>query len=94
MIKECMEVDFARVDVRDEVVAKKLWEESDKLIEKVEREEAVKRALIKKEKETAEKMDKEKEARTVKGENGKVKTDEASTNTQGKKSSRRARKAA
>lgn len=48
-IKECREVDFARIDVKDEKVAKKLWEESDKLIERVEREEAVRRALEKKE---------------------------------------------
>ena len=95
MIKECMEVDFARVDVKDEVVAKKLWEESDKLIERVEREEAVKRALVKKEKEVAEKAAKEKEAKAAKEENGKVKSEEYSTNTsQSKKTSRKARKAA
>jgi NAD(P)-dependent dehydrogenase (short-subunit alcohol dehydrogenase family) len=61
LIKECMEVDFARADVKDEVVAKKLWEESDKLIERIEREEAVKRALIKKDKEATEKAEKEKD---------------------------------
>ncbi|KAL2111437.1 hypothetical protein VUR80DRAFT_10102 [Thermomyces stellatus] len=48
LIKECMEVDFARQDVKDEEVAKKLWEESDKLIEEVEKEQAVKRAEEKK----------------------------------------------
>jgi NAD(P)-dependent dehydrogenase (short-subunit alcohol dehydrogenase family) len=47
-IKECIEVDFAR-DVKDEVAAKKLWEGSEKLIERVEREEAVRKALLKKE---------------------------------------------
>ena len=47
-IKECMDVDFARQDVKDEEVAKKLWEESDKLIETVEKEQAVKRAEEKK----------------------------------------------
>ncbi len=48
MIKECREVDYARTDVKDEKIAKKLWENSEKLIERVEREEAVKRALEKK----------------------------------------------
>ncbi|CAI6082794.1 unnamed protein product [Clonostachys chloroleuca] len=44
LIKECQEVDFARSEVRDEEVAKKLWEESDALIEKVEKAAAKKRA--------------------------------------------------
>lgn len=55
LIKECSEVDFATSDIKDEQIAKKLWEGSEKLIERVEREEAVKRALEKKEKEAAEK---------------------------------------
>ncbi|TVY18633.1 putative oxidoreductase [Lachnellula arida] len=55
LIKECRELDYARIDVKDEKVAKKLWESSEKLIERVEREEAVKRALEKKEKEELEK---------------------------------------
>ncbi|CAI0655659.1 unnamed protein product, partial [Colletotrichum noveboracense] len=44
LIKECREVDFARKDVHEEEVAKKLWEESDKLIEKTEKEQALVRA--------------------------------------------------
>ncbi len=60
-IKECRELDFARKDIRDEEMAKKLWEGSEKLIEKVEREEAVKRALEKKMQEEKEKVDKGKE---------------------------------
>jgi len=44
-------VNYARTDVKDEKIAKNLWENSEKLIERVEREEAVKRALQKKEKE-------------------------------------------
>ncbi|TEA18437.1 putative oxidoreductase [Colletotrichum sidae] len=48
LIKECREVDFARRDVYDDEVAKKLWEESDKLIEKTEKEQAVIRARQKK----------------------------------------------
>ncbi|KAI0132062.1 hypothetical protein BJ170DRAFT_229412 [Xylariales sp. AK1849] len=48
LIKECMEVDYARTDVKDEEVAKKLWEASDKLIEKTEKEQAALRVLQKK----------------------------------------------
>jgi len=55
LIKECREVDYARSDVKDEKNAKKLWENSEKLIERVEREEAVRRALEKKEREEADK---------------------------------------
>ncbi|KAF4468945.1 alcohol dehydrogenase [Fusarium albosuccineum] len=47
LIKECMEVDFARKEVKDEEVAKKLWQESDNLIEKVEKIQAKKRATQK-----------------------------------------------
>lgn len=55
LIKECREVDFARKDVKDEQVAKQLWESSDKLIEKVEKEAALQRARAKKEQEQREK---------------------------------------
>lgn len=68
MIKECQEMNFARSDVKDEKVAKKLWEGSEKLIERVEREEAVKRALQKKDEEKAEKSEKPKEKRAEKAE--------------------------
>jgi cbb3-type cytochrome oxidase cytochrome c subunit len=49
-----MEVDCARKDVDDEDVAKKLWESSDKLIERVEKELAIKRAKAKKEQQKRE----------------------------------------
>ncbi|KAF4340209.1 alcohol dehydrogenase [Fusarium beomiforme] len=64
LIKECMEVDFARKEVKDEEVAKKLWEESDALIEKVEKIQAKKRAAKKAadEKKAKEKTEQEKEA--------------------------------
>ncbi|KAG9247355.1 hypothetical protein BJ878DRAFT_492916 [Calycina marina] len=54
-IKECREMTYKRADVTDEKVAKKLWEGSEKLIERIEREEAVRRALAKKEQEKANK---------------------------------------
>ncbi len=56
MIKECREVDFARKEVKDDKLAEKLWKGSEALIERVEREDAVRRALEKKEKADAEKQ--------------------------------------
>jgi hypothetical protein len=47
LIKECMEVDFARSEVKDDEVAKKLWEESDALIERTEKAAAKARAAQK-----------------------------------------------
>ncbi|KAI1481610.1 hypothetical protein K445DRAFT_313804 [Daldinia sp. EC12] len=61
LIKECSEVDFARMEVKDEEVAKKLWEASDKLIEKTEKEQAALRVLEKKKQELKEKEKKEAE---------------------------------
>lgn len=55
LIKECREIEPLRKEVRDEKVAKQLWEYSEKQIETLEKEGAVKRALAKKEKEEAEK---------------------------------------
>ncbi|ORY65300.1 short chain dehydrogenase/ reductase [Pseudomassariella vexata] len=60
-VKECQEVDFARTDVKDEAVAKKLWEVSDKLIEKTEKEQAALRVIEKKAQEAAEKEKKDAE---------------------------------
>ena len=57
MIKECREMQILRTDVKDEAKAKQLWEFSEKQIEQLEKEGAVKRALAKKEKEAAEKKD-------------------------------------
>ena len=58
-IKECMEMDFARTEISDEEVAKKLWEESDALIERVEKAEAKKRAAQKAEDEKKKEKTKE-----------------------------------
>jgi len=62
MIKECREVDFARRDIQDEDVGKRLWEFSEKQIEEAEKEGAVKRALEKKEKEAEKEKKTRKEA--------------------------------
>ena len=87
LIKECLEMDYARNDVKDEKIAKKLWEGSEKLIERVEREEAVRRALEKKEQEEFEKRQKP-------GEKPEEKIEVSGSGTENKKSkSRRQRKA-
>ena len=51
LLRECSEVPYAREEVKDEKVQKELWELSEKTIERVEKEGAVKRAREKKEKE-------------------------------------------
>lgn len=71
MIKECQELGYSRADVQDEAAAKKLWEGSEKLIERVEREEAVRRALEKKEKEELEKTTGSNNTATKKPDSGK-----------------------
>lgn len=63
LIKECIEVDLARKDVKDEEIAKRLWESSDKLIETIEKQSALKRAEEKKKKEEQEKKEKAEEER-------------------------------
>ncbi|KAL7910508.1 hypothetical protein GGI35DRAFT_448984 [Trichoderma velutinum] len=62
LIKECMEVDFARREIKDDEIAKKLWEESDALIEKTEKSSAKKRGQqkAKEDKLAEEKKEKEK----------------------------------
>ena len=53
LLKECREVQYRKSEVEDEAVQKKLWGFSEKQIEALEKEGAVKRALAKKEKEAA-----------------------------------------
>lgn len=56
LIKECREIDYIKKEVKDEKVAKELWGFSERQIEALEKEDAVKRALDKKEREEAEKQ--------------------------------------
>jgi len=58
-VKECVVRDVLRNEVKDENVQKKLWEESEKTVTRLEKESAVKRALAKKEDEA----EKEKKAK-------------------------------
>lgn len=57
MIKECGEIEPLRPEARNEEIAKTLWEYSAKQIERLEKQGAVKRALVKKEEEEAAKSD-------------------------------------
>lgn len=68
LIKECREVDYARRDVRDEDLGKRLWEFSEKQIVEGEKEAAVKRAFEKKEKEQAEETKARKETSSAKAQ--------------------------
>ena len=86
LIKECQEIPYSRVDVTDEAIAKKLWEGSEKLVERVEREEAVRRALAKKEK---EELNKDPNS----SNNPTEKLETASTGIDAKKKSRKQKKA-
>jgi hypothetical protein len=56
LLKECMEYKIIKEEVNNEAEQKKLWELSEKAIEALEKEGAVKRALLKKEREEAERV--------------------------------------
>ncbi|KAI9783414.1 MAG: hypothetical protein M1816_001388 [Peltula sp. TS41687] len=86
-IKECREVDYARKEICDEGVGKELWEASEKQIEGLEKEGAVRRAKAKKETRVDE---------VVEDEDGEAyRKDDTATNTASsrKPGSRRSRKA-
>ena len=55
LLRECREVKYARDEIKDESAQKSLWAFSEKQIEALEKDGAVKRALAKKEKDNAEK---------------------------------------
>jgi NAD(P)-dependent dehydrogenase (short-subunit alcohol dehydrogenase family) len=64
MLKECREIESYRPEVKDEEVAKRLWEFSEKQIERLEKVGAVQRAAKKKEEEQRQKGGVEKEGTT------------------------------
>ncbi|KAL8790982.1 MAG: hypothetical protein Q9195_006127 [Heterodermia aff. obscurata] len=70
-LKECRDVDFLRPEIRDEEVAKKLWNFGEKQIEALEKEGAVKRALAKKEDEKKQEDEKKKAAKSARKSDGK-----------------------
>lgn len=91
LLRECKEIEYLRTEVKDEVVQKRLWSFSEKQIEALEKEGAVKRALAKKEAEAAAKEDQSRSSNAVKAridEQSPVKEEKAPTLT-----SRRKRKA-
>lgn len=60
-LKECRKVGWSRNEINDEDLQKKLWSSSEKTIELLEKEDAKRRAIVKKESEKKEK----KEAKTT-----------------------------
>ncbi|KAJ9347787.1 hypothetical protein DTO027B9_8891 [Paecilomyces variotii] len=86
-IKECREVDLLRKEIKDEAVAKQLWEFSEKQIEAKEKEGAVRRALEKKEKEEEEKKKKKQQDTTTIESSGSAKAQQ----TPGSRRSRKAK---
>ncbi|CRG90619.1 putative oxidoreductase C19A8,06 [Talaromyces islandicus] len=65
LLKECREIDYLRKEVKDEQVAKQLWEFSERQIQEKEKEAATKRALAKKANEEAKKTQNENKADTT-----------------------------
>ena len=86
-LKECREVDYLRKEIKDDEIAKKLWSFSEKQVEALEKEGAVKRALAKKEEEERREKQGEKEGGGGGGGKGEKKVEATA------KPSRRARKA-
>jgi NAD(P)-dependent dehydrogenase (short-subunit alcohol dehydrogenase family) len=72
-LKECRRVEWARTDINDEDLQKKLWASSEKTIELLEKEGAKRRALEKKEKEKSEAKTAAKAKTTAKATNGDAK---------------------
>lgn len=73
LIKECREVQILKPEVESEDVQQKLWKFSEKQIEQLEKEGAVKRAMAKKEKEKGKDEEKEKQKQkenATHGQNG------------------------
>ena len=89
-LRECKEVDYLRNEIRDENAQKKLWAFSEKQIEALEKEGAVKRALAKREKEELEKA---KLSVPGKDEKGRALEKEKQANASKAPGSRRSRKA-
>jgi NAD(P)-dependent dehydrogenase (short-subunit alcohol dehydrogenase family) len=98
MIKECMEIQPLRQEVKNEDVAKRLWEFSEKQIEAVEKVGAVKRGIAKKEAENAagKQAEKEKDMETTSGairkEDGIASGNEKNTTSSTTPGSRRSRR--
>lgn len=89
-LRECKEVDYSRKEIRDKDTQQKLWAFSEKQIEALEKDGAVKRALAKREK---EELDKAKLSVPGKDEEGMAVEKEKQVNAKKAPGSRRSRKA-
>lgn len=89
LLRECKEVDYLRREIRDDDAQKKLWTFSDKQIEALEKDGAVKRALAKKENEELERA---KATASGKDREGVAAKKEKAANTSKAPESRRSRK--
>ncbi|KAF6229340.1 hypothetical protein HO133_007456 [Letharia lupina] len=90
LLRECKEVDYLRKEIRDENAQKRLWTFSEKQVEALEKDGAIKRSLAKKENEEMEKA-----KATAPGQNGKgvAAEKEKPANASKAPGSRRSRKA-
>ena len=90
LLRECKEVDYLRQEIRDENAQKALWAFSEKQVEALEKDGAVRRALAKKDNEEMEKA-----KATAPGNDGKVVATEKKKTANASKVSgpRRSRKA-
>lgn len=88
LVKECREFESLRPEVKEEDVAKRLWEFSEKQIEQLEKQGAVKRALAKKETEQKAKKEKQKPDDKSSNTNGQP-TDNAKEQALGSRRSRK-----
>lgn len=93
LVKECREMVFARVDVRDVEAAGRLWKGSEELVERVEREEAVKRAYTKGEAKKEEKGEAGGKGKEKDGNDGKEGGKGSGTEEKKKSRPRRGKKA-
>ena len=84
-LRECKEVDYLREEVRDENVQKELWAFSEKQVEALEKDGAMKRALARKENEELEKA-----KATAPGKDGKMRAVEKEKPADGSRRSRKA----
>ncbi|KAL9639564.1 MAG: hypothetical protein Q9164_000841 [Protoblastenia rupestris] len=89
LLRECKEVEYRKPEVKEEAVQKRLWDFSEKQIQALEKEGAVKRAMTKKRGETGSSVSKE-----IELDNEKQATDTEPLKGERKNGSRRSRKTA
>ncbi|KAL9125975.1 MAG: hypothetical protein Q9217_004890 [Psora testacea] len=75
LLRECKEIEYRKPEVKDEAVQRRLWDFSEKQIQALEKESAVRRALAKEEKGKAERatQDTENQAKVAEPSKGEQK---------------------